>query len=94
MAHGTSYYSTVQSEPIDSVALQRAARQEFISLLLILASLVLMIAPGFIGEPDTAEDAHRNELGIAILVLLSPPRAWCTIPARAPTSSSWRPGCG
>ncbi|MFI5690128.1 SPW repeat protein [Streptomyces sp. NPDC051636] len=54
----------------DPTALLKAARQQIIGLLLLLTSVTLMVAPWIAGYPDTAKDAHRNELGIAIVVFL------------------------
>ncbi|MEU5522826.1 SPW repeat protein [Streptomyces sp. NPDC093250] len=51
-------------------ALMRAQRQEIIGLLMIFSSLLLFIAPWIVGYPDSAKDAHRNELGIGLIVLL------------------------
>ncbi|CAL9336717.1 SPW repeat domain-containing protein [Streptomyces sp. enrichment culture] len=50
--------------------LQEAARQQIIGLLLLLVSIALMVSPWIVGYPDTAKDAHRNELGVAIVVFL------------------------
>jgi hypothetical protein len=70
MTPSTSFYASVQSSPPDAIALQRALRQEIITLLLALVSITLMVAPWIVGEADTAKDAHRNELGVAIVVFL------------------------
>ncbi|MDQ0585719.1 SPW repeat domain-containing protein [Streptomyces rishiriensis] len=70
MTQNTSFYASIQSSPPDPIALQKAVRQEIITLLLALFSIALMVAPWIVGEADTAKDAHRNELGVAIVVFL------------------------
>ncbi|MDH6565271.1 hypothetical protein M2160_000292 [Streptomyces sp. SAI-117] len=64
--------STPATAPVlrDPAALLKAGRQQIIGLLLLLTSMTLMVAPWIAGYPDTAKDAHRNELGIAIVVFL------------------------
>ncbi|MFG3007941.1 SPW repeat domain-containing protein [Streptomyces calvus] len=51
-------------------SLMRAQRQQIIGLLLIVSALVLFVAPWIAGYPDTAKDAHRNELGVGVIVLM------------------------
>ncbi len=50
-------------------SLIQAQRQQIIGLLLIISAIVLFVAPWIVGYPDTAKDAHRNELGVGIVVL-------------------------
>ncbi|GGW77656.1 hypothetical protein GCM10010340_65240 [Streptomyces griseoloalbus] len=47
-----------------------AQRQQIIGLLMIVSALLLIVAPWIAGYPDTAKDAHRNELGVGVIVLL------------------------
>ncbi|MFF8099715.1 SPW repeat protein [Streptomyces sp. NPDC016640] len=51
-------------------SLMRAQRQQIIGLLMLLSALVLIIAPWIAGVPTTAKDAHRNELGVGLIVLM------------------------
>ncbi|MGW0425423.1 SPW repeat domain-containing protein [Streptomyces sp. NPDC003015] len=51
-------------------SLRRAQRQQIIGLLMIISAVVLFIAPWIAGYPDTAKDAHRNELAVGVVVLL------------------------
>ncbi|MET7292435.1 SPW repeat protein [Streptomyces griseoloalbus] len=51
-------------------SLRRAQRQQIIGLLMIGSALLLFVAPWIAGYPDTAKDAHRNELGVGVIVLL------------------------
>lgn len=48
--------------------LMRAQRQQIIGLLMLLTAIVLFVAPWIVGYPDTAKDAHRNELGVGMIV--------------------------
>ncbi|MEU5757090.1 SPW repeat protein [Streptomyces sp. NPDC047829] len=50
--------------------LAEAGRQQIIGLLLIFVTLGLFVAPWIVGYPDTAKDAHRNELAVGIIVFL------------------------
>jgi hypothetical protein len=70
MPDSSSFYASVQSSPPNPVALQKAVRHEVITLMMALLSLVLMVAPWIVGYVDTAKDAHRNELGVAIVLFL------------------------
>lgn len=49
-------------------SLMRAQRQQIIGLLMLLGAVVLFVAPWIVGYPDTAKDAHRNELGVGMIV--------------------------
>ncbi|MBB5123917.1 SPW repeat domain-containing protein [Streptomyces griseoloalbus] len=51
-------------------SLMGAQRQQIIGLLMIVSALLLIVAPWIAGYPDTAKDAHRNELGVGVIVLL------------------------
>jgi len=51
-------------------SLRRAQRQQIIGLLMVISAAVLFIAPWIAGYPDTAKDAHRNELAVGLVVLL------------------------
>ncbi|MET9432458.1 MULTISPECIES: SPW repeat protein [unclassified Streptomyces] len=44
-------------------------RDQIVSLLMLLTAIALFVAPWVVGEPDTAKDAHRNELGVGMVVL-------------------------
>lgn len=52
----------------------QAQRQQVIGLCLIIGAIVLFVAPWIgrpldVGYPDTAKDAHRNELAVGTVVL-------------------------
>jgi hypothetical protein len=64
-----SFSSTAPAKR-NSTTLQEAARQQIIGLLLLLVSVGLMVAPWIVGYPDSAKDAHRNEIAVAIVVFL------------------------
>ncbi|MFV2119408.1 hypothetical protein ACE14D_13560 [Streptomyces sp. Act-28] len=49
--------------------LREGQRDQLVSLLLVLTAFALFVAPWVNGEPDTAKDAHRNELGVGMIVL-------------------------
>ncbi|MDT9685081.1 hypothetical protein RND61_23915 [Streptomyces sp. TRM76323] len=49
--------------------LREGQRDQLVSLLLLLTAVALFVAPWVNGEPDAAKDAHRNELGVGMLVL-------------------------
>ncbi|MFJ8692465.1 SPW repeat protein [Streptomyces roseolilacinus] len=49
--------------------LREGQRDQLVSLLLVLTAVALFVAPWVNGEPDSAKDAHRNELGVGMLVL-------------------------
>ncbi|GHH43778.1 SPW repeat domain-containing protein [Streptomyces candidus] len=51
--------------------LLEAQRQQIIGLLMAVSAVVLFVAPWIAGFPDTAKDAHRNELGVGLVVLLT-----------------------
>ncbi len=54
----------------DAKTLAEAGRQQIIGLLLLVVTMGLIVAPWIVGYPDTAKDAHRNELAVAIVVFL------------------------
>ncbi|MEH0630878.1 SPW repeat domain-containing protein [Streptomyces stelliscabiei] len=60
---------TVRSERDSRQILLRGQRQQIIGLFLIICALVLLMAPWIAGYPETAKDAHRNELGVGLIVL-------------------------
>ncbi|SPE99880.1 SPW repeat domain-containing protein [Streptomyces sp. MA5143a] len=66
--HAPDTARPVQDSP--RLKLMRAQRQQIIGLLLVLSALVLFVAPWISGYPETAKDAHRNELAVGIIVLL------------------------
>ncbi|WP_079277595.1 SPW repeat domain-containing protein [Streptomyces sp. CB03234] len=49
--------------------LRDGQRDELISLLMALTAVALFVAPWVVGYPTSAKDAHRNELGVGMLVL-------------------------
>ncbi|MGW0844890.1 SPW repeat domain-containing protein [Streptomyces sp. NPDC002787] len=59
----------VRSERDPEQILIRGQRQQIIGLLLIISVFVLFVAPWIAGYPETAKDAHRNELGAGLVVL-------------------------
>jgi hypothetical protein len=59
----------VRSERDTRQILIRGQRQQIIGLLLIITALTLFMAPWIAGYPETAKDAHRNELGIGLIVM-------------------------
>lgn len=56
-----------KKNPAD-LTLMRGQRQQIIGLLMLLSAVVLFVAPWIVGYPDTAKDAHRNELGVGMVV--------------------------
>ncbi|MFD6172409.1 MULTISPECIES: SPW repeat protein [Streptomyces] len=52
-------------------SLLRGQRQQIIGLLMLLSAVVLFVAPWIAGYPDTAKDAHRNELGVGMVVFFT-----------------------
>ncbi|MET9801691.1 hypothetical protein [Streptomyces sp. NPDC006368] len=49
--------------------LREGQRDQIISLLMLLTAIALFVAPWINGEPDSAKDGHRNELGVGMIVL-------------------------
>ncbi|MGW8066543.1 SPW repeat protein [Streptomyces ziwulingensis] len=68
----------------DATTLAEAGRQQIIGLLLLLVTLGLIVAPWIVGYPDSAKDAHRNELGVAIVVFLVALRRFAHYPGARP----------
>ncbi|NKY16252.1 SPW repeat domain-containing protein [Streptomyces somaliensis] len=56
--------------PEERRVLREGMRDQIVSLLLVLTAVALFVAPWITGEPDTAKDAHRNELAVGLVVLL------------------------
>ncbi|CAL9315394.1 hypothetical protein AB0N23_33375 [Streptomyces sp. NPDC052644] len=50
-------------------ALREGQRDQLVSLLLVLTAVALFVAPWVNGDPMTGKDAHRNELGVGMVVL-------------------------
>ncbi|CAL9596377.1 SPW repeat domain-containing protein [Streptomyces sp. enrichment culture] len=50
-------------------ALREGQRDQLVSLLLVLTAVALFVAPWVNGDPMTGKDAHRNELGVGMIVL-------------------------
>ncbi|MFF9867561.1 SPW repeat protein [Streptomyces sp. NPDC013953] len=55
--------------PDTRLILREGQRDQLISLLWVLTAVALFVAPWVTGEPTTAKDAHRNELGVGMIVL-------------------------
>ncbi|MCP9956353.1 SPW repeat domain-containing protein [Streptomyces sudanensis] len=55
--------------PEERRVLREGMRDQIVSLLLVLTAVALFVAPWVTGEPDTAKDAHRNELAVGMVVL-------------------------
>ncbi|WP_228982027.1 SPW repeat protein [Streptomyces sp. DH12] len=51
--------------------LREGQRDQIISLLMGLVAIALFVAPWVAGEPDTAKDAHRNELAVGMVVVFT-----------------------
>ncbi len=49
--------------------LREGQRDQLISLLMVLTAISLFVAPWVTGLPTSAKDAHRNELGVGMIVL-------------------------
>ncbi|MFJ3160865.1 SPW repeat domain-containing protein [Streptomyces kanasensis] len=49
--------------------LREGQRDQIVSLLMGLVAIGLFVAPWVAGEPDTAKDAHRNELAVGMVVV-------------------------
>lgn len=49
--------------------LREGQRDQVISGLMALTAVALFVAPWVTGAPDIAKDAHRNELGVGMIVL-------------------------
>ncbi|WP_406725065.1 hypothetical protein WJ438_10975 [Streptomyces sp. GD-15H] len=73
-----------RSERDPKQSLLRAQRQQVIGLLLIISAVVLSVAPWIAGSPDTAKDAHRNELGVGIVVLFIAMARFARYPGKWP----------
>lgn len=77
VAHGTARILREGRRDVvhDAVApdprqiLREGQRDQLISLLMLLTAIALFVAPWVTGEPTTAKDAHRNELGVGMIVL-------------------------
>ncbi|MEU0227949.1 SPW repeat protein [Streptomyces sp. NPDC006284] len=69
MPHALSSSAAPRADT-DSTTLLEAARRQIVGLLLLLVSLTLMVSPWIVGYPDSAKDAHRNEIAVAIAVFL------------------------
>lgn len=65
-------------------SLVRAQRQQIIGMLMIVSAVVLFVAPWIVGYPDTAKDAHRNELGVGMIVLFIAMARFARYPGKWP----------
>lgn len=55
-------------EPAARRALLEGQRDQIISFLMVLTAVALFVAPWVVGRPDTAKDAHHNELAVGMVV--------------------------
>jgi hypothetical protein len=49
--------------------LREGQRDQLVNGLMVLTAVALFVAPWVTGAPDIAKDAHRNELGVGMIVL-------------------------
>ncbi|MFF1301556.1 SPW repeat protein [Streptomyces sp. NPDC058307] len=49
--------------------LRRAQRRQVLGPLVLVAAVVLLVAPWIAGYPDSAEEAQRNELAVGIVLV-------------------------
>ncbi|MFV0128748.1 SPW repeat protein [Streptomyces sp. HMX112] len=70
MTFGSASSTSRSSPPAGSRrVLREGQREQLIGLLMLLTSVALFVAPWVVGRPDDAKDAHRNELGVGMIVL-------------------------
>ncbi|MFD9139012.1 hypothetical protein ACFVZA_42910 [Streptomyces bottropensis] len=84
----------VRSERDTRQILIRGQRQQIIGVLPVITALVLFMAPWIAGHPETAKDAHRNELGVGLIVMFLAMARFVWYPGKWPdlavlTAGAW-----